>query len=64
MLEGILEANLRNPKTREATIQAIALQVTDALMLGVRGKTSSNPPPGVVDNAPPTSNPQTNSEVE
>ena len=64
MLEGILEANLRNPKTREATIQAIALKVTDALMLGVRGKTSSNPPPGVVDNAPPTSNPQTNSEVE
>ncbi len=64
MLEGILEANLRNPKTREATIQAIALQVTDALMLGLRGKTSSNPPPGVVDNAPPTSNPQTNSEVE
>ncbi len=64
MLEGILEANLRNPKTREATIQAIALKVTDALMLGVRGKTSSNPPPDEVDNAHPTSNPQTNSEVE
>ncbi len=66
MLEGKLETNLRNPKTREATIQAIALQITNALELGVgrKEKKPSNPPPGEVDSAPPTSNPQANSEVE
>ncbi len=66
MLEGDLEANLRNPKTREATIQTIALRITNALELGVgrKEKESSNPPPDEADSAPPTSNPQANSVVE
>lgn len=62
-LEGQLEANLRNPATRQATIEAIALRVVAALQRG-RSQLSNqpdgetlrlpplSPPPDVADNAP------------
>ena len=36
MLEGNLEAKLRDPRTREVTIEAIADRIADALLLGIR----------------------------
>lgn len=60
-LEGRLEANLRNPATRSATIEAIAERVVTALERGVsrpRGDQPTlalpplSPPPDVVGSAP------------
>ncbi|MCP9772981.1 dehydrogenase [Synechococcus sp. Tobar12-5m-g] len=59
-LEGTLEANLRDPARRPATVQAIAERVVVALQQGLGqpaldapGLTQLNPPPGGVGSAPP-----------
>ena len=45
MLEGTLEARLRDPSTREATIEAIAERIVKALWRGVRPERAKPPKP-------------------
>ena len=65
MLEGKLETSLRDPKTREATIQSIAHRISQSLAMGMMMPSkASNQQPGEAGIAPRAMNPQTNSEVE
>jgi hypothetical protein len=43
-LEGTLEARLRDPRTRQATVLAIATRVVDALERGLGGAVPAGPP--------------------
>ncbi len=63
-LEGRLETRLRDPSTRQATLDAIARRVTEAILNGLPPAPPlevSSPPDGD-DNAPPEKDPQTSSE--
>ncbi len=42
-LEGVLEKNLRNFKTREKTIKFLSNQIVQAFLNGINGRSSSNP---------------------
>ena len=55
-LEGSLERSLRDPATRAATVQAIAVRVVDALQRGL-----VSPPPGGGRSAPRGSDPRASS---
>lgn len=68
-LEGQLEASLRNPTTRQATIEAIAQRVVLALERGVAAQPPQtiiteavSPPPDVVGSVPRVKDPQASSE--
>ncbi|CAK6701175.1 hypothetical protein VB716_15755 [Synechococcus sp. CCY9201] len=58
-LEGPLEDSLRDPQRRQATIEAIAGRVVEALRAGVASPFS--PPPDGVGSAPPGSSPRASS---
>lgn len=65
-LEGTLEANLRDPARRQATVQAIAERVVGAIQQGLGprpsdtpGLTQLNPRPGGVGSAPQERGPST-----
>ena len=67
-LEGTLEANLRDPARRQATVQAIAERVVGALQQGLGprpwdtpGLTQLNPRPDGVGSAPQERGPSTSS---
>lgn len=53
-LEGKLEASLRDPRRREASIAGIAERIVAAIELGL----GINPPPGAVGSEPPTTDQQ------
>ncbi|MFM7674987.1 MAG: hypothetical protein ACKO5F_05270 [Synechococcus sp.] len=61
-LEGPLEEALRDPRRQEATIQAIATRVVEAIATGL-GETPGpfSPPPGAVGSAPPAQDPPASS---
>ena len=56
-LEGQLEASLRDPRRREASIAGIAERIVAAIELGL----GINPPPGVVGSDPSGTGPQASS---
>jgi len=56
-LEGKLEASLRDPLQRQASIAGIAERIVAALELGL----GINPPPGAVGSEPPGTGPQASS---
>lgn len=63
-LEGRLETRLRDPRTRQATLDAIVLRITDAILDGLPPAPSEelSPPPDGDGNAPREKDPQTSSE--
>ncbi|MEB3277087.1 MAG: dehydrogenase [Cyanobacteriota bacterium] len=64
-LEGQLEASLRNPSSRDQTLEAIADRVVSALERGVNSALPPlSPPPDVVGSVPAGSNPRASSGAE
>jgi hypothetical protein len=63
-LEGRLEASLRDPARRPATVEAIARRIVDALEVGLGRRsapTALTSPPRTVGSAPPASDPPASS---